>query len=167
MGRGYREKCIGAKGNDCTVCGDSPVVVHHLDADRTNSDLDNLIPVCDSCHKKIHWGTDGYEDYHEQLPPRAQWGDADPDATTSITLNAALGERLRDMKPPGASWDTFILGLLEDLTGPEQVSLTDDDVERITEQLGDDGVAIRDGDRDAIADVVADRVVDSLRTLRR
>lgn len=51
----YREKCIREKGNDCFLC-DSPeeIEVHHIDGDRQNNDIDNLIPVCKDCHNNIH-----------------------------------------------------------------------------------------------------------------
>ena len=31
--------------------------VHHIDEDKENLDPKNLISLCNSCHKKIHWAT--------------------------------------------------------------------------------------------------------------
>lgn len=64
----YRQTTIHEKGDDCHLCGPvDSVVVHHVDGDRTNNSLENLIPVCRSCHGKIHAGTEGYEDWHRKL----------------------------------------------------------------------------------------------------
>jgi len=53
----YRTKCLNQKINACNVCGCSDELqVHHVDGDRTNNQLSNLIPVCTECHKKIHYG---------------------------------------------------------------------------------------------------------------
>lgn len=75
----YRRECLEQKGAQCLLCPeDDPttgwenIVVHHVDGDRSNNDLDNLIPVCYSCHSKIHHGTPGYEDWHEMLPESAR-----------------------------------------------------------------------------------------------
>jgi hypothetical protein len=39
----------------CNVCGSGgELLVHHIDGDRDNNELENLLPVCSSCHGKIH-----------------------------------------------------------------------------------------------------------------
>lgn len=30
--------------------------IHHIDMDRNNNDIDNLIPLCSYCHSNIHHG---------------------------------------------------------------------------------------------------------------
>ena len=54
----YREKCLRQKIQSCAVCGYSKhlhsLTVHHIDGDRSNNSLDNLIPLCNSCHRKVH-----------------------------------------------------------------------------------------------------------------
>jgi predicted DNA-binding protein len=51
----YREKAIEAYGEECDVCeATEQVVVHHIDENRQNNSLDNLIPLCRSCHEKVH-----------------------------------------------------------------------------------------------------------------
>jgi hypothetical protein len=53
---GYRDKCLSEKPEVCIVCGaSSNIVVHHRDGDRTNDDLDNLSPLCEGCHYKVHY----------------------------------------------------------------------------------------------------------------
>jgi len=68
MGQDYRERCLEAKGEFCQICDDEKeIVVHHIDGDRENNDLDNLMPVCKSCHQRIHGGSAGYEEWYEKL----------------------------------------------------------------------------------------------------
>lgn len=51
----YRQKCLSQKINVCNICGDrSDLYVHHIDGDRENDTLSNLIPLCPSCHRKVH-----------------------------------------------------------------------------------------------------------------
>lgn len=40
-------------GNPCKYEWDH---IHHIDRDRTNNDIDNLIPLCQWCHECIHHG---------------------------------------------------------------------------------------------------------------
>lgn len=64
--RAYRKKC--------TICGcEDPNVleVHHIDCNRGNDDVDNLIILCANCHTRIHRGgfiiTDKIKDNREIL----------------------------------------------------------------------------------------------------
>lgn len=45
--------------NPCTICNkpfdDSQFELHHIDHDRTHNDRDNLMWLCNNCHKKIHY----------------------------------------------------------------------------------------------------------------
>ena len=45
-------------GNVCQMCGKKKSVrelcVHHIDMNKTNSDVNNLIPLCGSCHVRLH-----------------------------------------------------------------------------------------------------------------
>lgn len=55
------------------LCGASDsVVAHHINGDRSNNALDNLMPVCRSCHGLIHAGSDGFEHWHQKLPEHAR-----------------------------------------------------------------------------------------------
>lgn len=39
----------------CEDCGaDGPLEVHHVDGDPFNNDLENLTPLCHSCHRRRH-----------------------------------------------------------------------------------------------------------------
>lgn len=59
-GRDYLTKAFRTYEWVCTICGndDNDVIeVHHIDKNRTNSDVDNLICLCANCHRKVHRGS--------------------------------------------------------------------------------------------------------------
>ena len=53
----YRETAFNKYPHKCAVCGwdeDEDILeVHHIDANRNNNDLSNLIILCPTCHKKL------------------------------------------------------------------------------------------------------------------
>ena len=55
---GYRKKTIEAKGAVCSCCGysafEDAIQVHHLDLDRENNDMSNLVVLCANCHVILH-----------------------------------------------------------------------------------------------------------------
>ena len=52
----YRTRCLKVKDAVCIICGSiKNVHVHHKDGDSRNYAVDNLEPLCASCHKKLHW----------------------------------------------------------------------------------------------------------------
>lgn len=72
--QGYRERCLSERINCCWVCGrTNDLEVHHIDGDRSNNSLDNLLPLCESCHKSVHCDLVGtseerIESLKERLP---------------------------------------------------------------------------------------------------
>jgi hypothetical protein len=55
---GYRDKCLAQKLNVCVGCGESEnLEVHHVDGNRSNNELSNLIPLCQDCHHILHHET--------------------------------------------------------------------------------------------------------------
>lgn len=55
----YRQKALEIYGCKCQMCGfDNPlaIVVHHIDHNRNNNDIDNLIVLCANCHYIAHEG---------------------------------------------------------------------------------------------------------------
>lgn len=66
----YRQKCLKRKGSTCYICGEHENIdVHHIDGDRTNNQLKNLIPVCRYCHIGIHEARENYEHWYSKLLP--------------------------------------------------------------------------------------------------
>jgi len=81
----YREKCINNKGGICCICSEeNNIDVHHIDGDRTNNQLKNLIPVCRYCHIGIHEARENYEHWYNRLLPwyaNSDRGFSDGDST--------------------------------------------------------------------------------------
>ncbi|AAM88731.1 HNH endonuclease [Natrialba phage PhiCh1] len=75
-------------GCECIVCGRSPekwlesedldrsqdkISIHHVNGDDSDDRLENLIPVCQSCHTHIHRvDKPPYRKWHRQLPIEAR-----------------------------------------------------------------------------------------------
>jgi hypothetical protein len=68
----YRDKALAEYGEVCDICDCTEnIVVHHIDGDRENHKIENLIPLCRGCHSKIHCSKeiDGeVEEYRSKLP---------------------------------------------------------------------------------------------------
>lgn len=93
----YRRKCLTEHGHQCKLCdGDTDIVAHHIDGDRSNDDLDNLMPVCQGCHAKIHSGSAGYEEWFEKLHPSSQRGLGGSIKEERSTVNVYLPVPLRE-----------------------------------------------------------------------
>lgn len=51
----YRTKALALLPNECTYCEQKDkLIVHHLDSNFLNNDIENLQIVCTKCHAKIH-----------------------------------------------------------------------------------------------------------------
>jgi len=59
--RTYREQIRYRDGYKCQICSMPEVesnrrlTVHHIDCDKENINIDNLVTLCTSCHTKLHW----------------------------------------------------------------------------------------------------------------
>lgn len=55
--KNYREKSFRTYEHECAICGwdeDKDVLeVHHIDENRDNNDISNLIILCPICHRKL------------------------------------------------------------------------------------------------------------------
>ena len=72
---GYRQKCLREKGHECDVCGATgDLEVHHIDGDRSNNSLENLVPLCEEHHRAVHRGDDDVEEFVEKLQTREREG---------------------------------------------------------------------------------------------
>ena len=55
----YRARALKHYGNSCKLCGytiEDALEVHHIDKNRDNNDLDNLVVLCCNCHTLVHRG---------------------------------------------------------------------------------------------------------------
>lgn len=56
----YRKKALREYQHKCSICGynEEPNIlqVHHIDENRQNNQLNNLIVLCPNCHAKITYG---------------------------------------------------------------------------------------------------------------
>lgn len=53
--RTYRKRAVNLHGEQCKMCNSRRnVVVHHIDGNRNNNRINNLIPLCAECHGYIH-----------------------------------------------------------------------------------------------------------------
>lgn len=54
---GYRNLCFKRYPKACILCGKTTGVIdaHHIDGDRKNVAKPNLVPLCRSHHKEVHW----------------------------------------------------------------------------------------------------------------
>ena len=58
--RTYRDKAFRHYPHECQLCGykenKAALVVHHIDEDLSNDEIDNLIILCANCHAITHGG---------------------------------------------------------------------------------------------------------------
>ena len=59
----FKEKRLVVFQRDicCKVCGKNGEVVHHIDYNRRNNEIENLILVCRSCHSKTNFNRKFWE----------------------------------------------------------------------------------------------------------
>jgi len=100
----YRKRCLKAKGEECIVCGTGEnILVHHVDGDRSNNDLDNLIPVCEACHNDIHAGRERVAMWVRELGKVPNGG-----LTTNIPVSDEVWSYLDRRKGRGETFDDII-----------------------------------------------------------
>lgn len=124
---GYRQKCFESKGETCDYCNcEGNLVVHHLDGNRQNNCLDNLVPLCASCHKKAHAGHEHLEKYWEELPP--QMVSHKNGRQTTVSIYSPTKDILANHKNPYETWDDFLLRVVEMMnSGGEVIEAKDGD----------------------------------------
>ena len=49
-----RKEVLESNDFKCAKCGQEAILVHHKDFSIDNHDINNLIPLCASCHTKLH-----------------------------------------------------------------------------------------------------------------
>jgi len=71
-----REMAFSKKGDNCFICerdrdysNQQDISVHHINGDDTDHRVENLLPVCQQCHLRIHRrNEEPYSKWHEKLP---------------------------------------------------------------------------------------------------
>lgn len=100
----YRERCLREKGEQCIACGvEEEIVVHHVDGDRNNNDMDNLIPVCGDCHAAIHAGRVRVAKWVRKLGKYPRSGEM-----TNIPVSDEVWEHLDAQKGRNVSFDDIL-----------------------------------------------------------
>lgn len=57
VGGSYRKTCFEKYKHKCLICNETKIIdVHHLDGNRNNNDVTNLIPLCPTHHMYLHRG---------------------------------------------------------------------------------------------------------------
>lgn len=107
----YRARCLLEKGDECVVCGDPEVVVHHIDGDRDNNDLDNLVPMCTEHHSDTH---NGFTTVPEKYVTALGWTPHDKDAPkTTIQIDDETWRRLNHRRESGETFNHVVEQLLD------------------------------------------------------
>lgn len=59
----YRQRCFDVHERRCWACGTADgetekgrpkIQVHHIDGHNGHHEVENLVPLCVSCHQKVH-----------------------------------------------------------------------------------------------------------------
>ncbi len=64
-----RESVRDRDGRKCAECGcpeaelEYSLSVHHIDCNKKNNCIDNLISLCRKCHSKVHWSNEDWRKY--------------------------------------------------------------------------------------------------------
>ncbi|MDL0126520.1 HNH endonuclease signature motif containing protein [Halobacterium salinarum] len=106
----FREAVYAAWGQECLVCGRSPegwlnttrgerrqdkLSLHHINGDDTDDRVENVIPLCQSCHVHIHKVDEPpYRQWHRQLPSehRNAWNGHYDESYEGPRLNSKQAE---------------------------------------------------------------------------
>lgn len=85
----YRNKCLSVYDEACLICDDdSNVSVHHINGDRSNNNILNLMPVCPSCHRKIHSGElSNWHDLIKDEPPLSEYEPVPPQTSSELKID--------------------------------------------------------------------------------
>lgn len=87
----YRTKCFHYREKKCAECGsEENIEVHHVDGNRTNNSIENLAPLCHSCHVKIHTDDPDMDHWIEKLDPTPYFGELTEDKVNQAFENADL-----------------------------------------------------------------------------
>lgn len=110
MSADYRSRGIEAHGELCEYCGTTErIVVHHRDGDRSNNSVENLIPLCLTCHAKVHNRDPEVADLVRELGVEPSPGKG---TDTTIPISHEAADALYTMKRRRETWNDLIWRLI-------------------------------------------------------
>jgi len=69
--KNWRKKVFERDNYICQECGISDkeriLHIHHIDYNKNNNELINLITLCNVCHAKTNWNRSKWQDYYEKF----------------------------------------------------------------------------------------------------
>jgi len=114
----YRKRCLSQKINCCNNCGtNNDLVVHHINGDRSDNQLENLVPLCNSCHSKLHTSKDPpgiLSVYQNKLPESALSFGHEPAsgdkgwATETVPIKPETKQLIQERKKDGKTYDLWM-----------------------------------------------------------
>lgn len=117
----YRVRCLAQKINACNVCGTSEdLVVHHINGDREDDRLENLVPLCRECHGQVHSTSNPegvVQELQSKLPDTALSFTDAPADNTLLRVSNDLADELYDHKQRGESYEDVMWRLIEQAEG--------------------------------------------------
>jgi len=153
----YRERALAHYGEQCDLCGETEnIVVHHRDGERSNNDLSNLIPLCESCHGKVH----GRNEEVAELVRELGYEPVSAEATT-LRVTEKLADELYDRKQRGESYEDVIWRLIEREESaseppqdtPARRAEPEPEVEQEPRERGESGATLREDTEDALEEL--------------
>jgi len=95
----YRSVAFEYHGRECAECGGTEnIEVHHIDGDRRNNDPQNLLPLCQPCHRDVHRGNRKH--LSDELKSREEL----VTSTISLQLMMSCGRSGKTRYPGPSDW---------------------------------------------------------------
>jgi len=114
----YRQKALEQYGERCKLCESTRNIrVHHIDGDRDNNELGNLIPVCSACHADIHTPERvgmPHDKYTNMLPSDALLGVTDGDEELCIRSVSIRQSQQEWIEESSINFSAFVRQQIDD-----------------------------------------------------
>lgn len=125
----YREYAFHTHEQSCVHCGERDnLVVHHVNGDRSDSSIENLIVLCRGCHQAIHG-------YKSELPPFLDFLRTmiDKDSLSYGPIGGNTIASYQTMKVENSEYNT-----LEQIANKHEYSSMDEAVTHVLREAGYD-----------------------------